>query len=398
MKIAFDMPTTVTTEPATSLRDTIISFTRSVLPSLPSSLYDYVPFILAGLMAILFTALLVLLVEDSEDSQPTPHSYTDAKSSQNTRDGLRRRLVTLADHSKRAGVDDEDEWDLDAWDPRADLDGTNGRNLKLSQDWIRIQADKSSGKTARSDSRLTPRRLLASPPASAPPQSQNFAPPMLSMAKLIMYRHDQSTKRSRSSSRPSPPPSPPSQGNGSFRQMQYTLKSAVIRPDKVALMVAESQRPISPPPSPIPSMEAALRALDSSRASSDSTVQTDAMTTSKSQDDLERASNLTTRRPTRHARSRSITLSLSLPSLPPSLQLLQYQDRSLRRSTSSSLEEGRASPGSESDDSTDAILADASRSQSPIREHTSPSNATANQQRGSELLVQLEEGAHTSPR
>ncbi|KAG8846655.1 hypothetical protein FRC20_002930 [Serendipita sp. 405] len=180
--------------------------------------------------------------------------------------------------------------------------------------------------------------------------------------------------------------------------MQYTLKSAVIRPDKVALMVAESQRPISPPPSPIPSMEAALRALDSSRASSDSTVQTDAMTTSKSQDDLERASNSTTRRPTRHARSRSITLSLSLPSLPPSLQLLQYQDRSLRRSTSSSLEEGRASPESESDDSTDAILADASRSQSPIREHTSPSNATANQQRGSELLVQLEEGAHTSPR
>ncbi|KAG8832220.1 hypothetical protein FRC17_001718 [Serendipita sp. 399] len=390
------MPT-VATEPATSLRESIISFTRSVLPSLPSSLYDYVPFILAGLMALLFTALLVLLVEDSEDSPLAPHSYTDVKTSQDTRNGIRRRLVTLADQNKRAGLDDEDEWDLDAWDPRADLDSTNGRNLKFSQDWVRRQTDKSSGKLARGDHRLAPRRLLASPPASAPPQSQNFTPPMLSMAKLIMHRHDQSIKRSRSASRPSPPPSPPSQGNGSFRHMQYTLKSAVIRPDKVAFMASPSsepstsQRPGSPP-----------HPVESSRTTSDSTVQLDSASTPKSSDDLERASNSPTRRPTRHARSRSITLSLSLPSLPPAFQLLQkpaYQDRSLRRSASSSLEEGLASPESEqSTDSIIAVQADASRSQAQVQEQASPVTTAADEKGGPDLLLQLEEGAHTSVR
>jgi hypothetical protein len=368
-----------------SIRGTIISFTKAILPSLPSSLYDYVPFILAGVMALLFTALLVLLVEDSEDVYPhSPRlAHTDAK--QPTKYAHNRRIVSLGQHrNSRDDQGDEDEWELDAWDPRADLDSTNGRNIKQSQEWIEVQNQKRSSPTRAAFSfPSTPRRLLASPPASASPQSQVFTPPMLSMAKLIMHRHDQSTKRSRASSKPSPPPSPPSNTNGTFGHMQYTLKSATLKADKVALMAFPSEPSDSsasrPPSPPRPENSQEAKGQSSSR-------------------DLESANTSPSRsQHTRHARSRSITLSISLPSLPslpPALQMLHKQaaqERAIRRTPSSLLEEGRGSP-----EPIDEPTHSPERPSSPKEhEESSPvSSDNSDTRRGSNLLVQLEEGAH----
>ncbi|CAG7853558.1 SubName: Full=Uncharacterized protein {ECO:0000313/EMBL:CCA70809.1} [Serendipita indica DSM 11827] len=356
--------------PASSIRASIISFTKTVLPSLPASFYDYVPFLLAGLMALLFTALLVLLVEDSEDTA-YPHSprlaSADSKRAQIARKSQKGRIIAFGDVAGQRGSDDEEF--VDAWDPRADLDSTaNGRNLKQSQEWIRVQNQKraSSRSPQPYGYPATPRRLLASPPPSASPQASEFAPPILSMAKLIMHRHDQSTKRSRASSRPSPPPSPPStSASGSFGHMQYTLKSASVKANKIAIITFPTES-VPPPRSPSP-------------PSPSSTSQEPIPSSPNKDTDLESASSRN--KPTRHARSRSMSLSISLPALSPALQMLQKQaspERTVRRRPSSELEEGRSSP--------EPTEGEDPNSRQPQSRSTSPKEER-------NLLSQLEEGS-----
>ena len=155
-----------------SVRATIIAYARSILPSsLPSSFYDFVPFILAGVMALLFTALLVLLVEDSEDVYPHSPRLNRTSSSQSLSTS-KKRLVGLAEQDSDAERGD-DEWDYNAaWDPRADLDSSRATNIKLSQDWARVQNEKMADSGYRY--RTTSRRLLASPPPSASRMYRSF--------------------------------------------------------------------------------------------------------------------------------------------------------------------------------------------------------------------------------
>jgi len=293
-----------------------------------------------------------------------------------------KRLVGLAERDKDAESADDDEWDSSpsAWDPRADMDPTNRRNMKQSQDWMAIQ----NAKIATSHGyRTTSKRLLASPPssASASPQSPAFTPPMLSMAKLIMHRHDQLSKRARSpksAAAAALPPSPPPAGSTSFGSMQYTLKSATIKNEKLALVAFPNTEP--EPPS-------------SSSTSNQSPPP---------HHDTEKGSPSQPHPPskTRHARNRSVALpSISLPSissipsLVPALQLLQSkpsQDRTVRRRPSSLLEEGGSSASTES-------LPTHSRKPSS---ESSPSMNEAidinTERRASESMGELEKGRNSS--
>lgn len=128
-------------------------------------------------MALLFTALLVFLVEDSEDAYPHTPSRLDNSHSTSTVDkGKRRskRLVGLAEQDNEAaerGTDDEESsW---AWDPRADAQTTDG-DLKMSTEWNRVQKEKMALSGYRY--RTTNPRLLASPPPSASRMSLQFSP------------------------------------------------------------------------------------------------------------------------------------------------------------------------------------------------------------------------------
>lgn len=115
-------------------------------------------------MALLFTALLVLLVEDSEDVYPHSPRLNRTSNSQSSK-AHKKRLVGLAEQDSDAERGD-DEWDYNAaWDPRADMDSSRASNLKLSQDWARVQNEKMADSGYRY--RTTSRRLLASPPPSA---------------------------------------------------------------------------------------------------------------------------------------------------------------------------------------------------------------------------------------
>lgn len=169
MKISFDMSSlsstsstasTVSSLTTNSVREAIIAYARSILPTLPASFYDFVPFMLAGVMALLFTVLLVLLVEDSDEVYP--HAPA-TQSSENPKFRHSKRIIGLAEREKDAESGRED-WEAAAWDPRADVDPTSRRNLKQSQNWIAIQNEKI---TNGNSYRATNKRLLASPPSSA---------------------------------------------------------------------------------------------------------------------------------------------------------------------------------------------------------------------------------------
>lgn len=389
MKISFDMTSfssatvasssSSSASSATSVRDTIISYARAILPSLPASFYDFVPFTLAAIMALLFTALLVLLVEDSDDLGQNSSRQHNSSSSASLKSSSRssKRLVGLAERDKDAesGDDNGNDWDASPWDPRADLDPSSRRNLRQSQNWMAIQNEKIATSHGY---RTTNKRLLASPPSSASPQSPAFTPPMLSMAKMIMHRHDQSTKRSRSSKTTSLPPSPPPAGTTtSFGSMQYTLKSATIRNEKLAIVAfptAEFTEQPSPP----------------QRSSSDDT--------GKGTSSTKQAPPLHTR----HARNRSVALpSISLsylnsiPSLVPTLPLLQSkssQDRSVRRSPSSLLEEGGSS-----NESLPTHSRKSSSERVPSISEDMEAIKNSSERRPSEAIVELEKG-HATPR
>jgi len=132
-------------------------------------------------MALLFTALLVFLVEDSEDSYPhTPSRLANSHSTSTVDKGKSRgkRLVGLAEQDNEAaehGTDDE-ESSL-AWDPRADAQTTDG-DLKMSAEWNRVQKEKMAFSGYRYRITTNP-KLLASPPPSASRTSLHF-PPLLS--------------------------------------------------------------------------------------------------------------------------------------------------------------------------------------------------------------------------
>ncbi|CCA70809.1 hypothetical protein PIIN_04744 [Serendipita indica DSM 11827] len=362
--------------PASSIRASIISFTKTVLPSLPASFYDYVPFLLAGLMALLFTALLVLLVEDSEDTA-YPHSprlaSADSKRAQIARKSQKGRIIAFGDVAGQRGSDDEEF--VDAWDPRADLDSTaNGRNLKQSQEWIRVQNQKraSSRSPQPYGYPATPRRLLASPPPSASPQASEFAPPILSMAKLIMHRHPSfslSGSIYEAFSRIVPPFA---SAIASIHERKRFVWAHAVHPqvgqrqgNKIAIITFPTES-VSPPRSPSP-------------PSPSSTSQEPIPSSPNKDTDLESASSRN--KPTRHARSRSMSLSISLPALSPALQMLQKQaspERTVRRRPSSELEEGRSSP--------EPTEGEDPNSRQPQSRSTSPKEER-------NLLSQLEEGS-----
>jgi hypothetical protein len=173
MKISFDISavsssSSLSSTATTSVREWIISHTRSLLPSLPASLYDFVPFTLAAIMALLFTALLVLLVEDSDDLGPHHNGSRSRQPgdrpaiSHKSNHRSSQRLVGLAERDKDAECGDDDEWEPSPWDPNADMDPN--LNLKQSQNWMAIQ----NAKIATSHGyRTTNKRLLASPNSSA---------------------------------------------------------------------------------------------------------------------------------------------------------------------------------------------------------------------------------------
>jgi hypothetical protein len=158
-----------------TVRATIISYARAILPSsLPAAFYDFVPFILAGMMALLFTALLVLLVEDSEDVYPhSPRSTSNGlKASKGRSSDRKGRIVGLAEHHQEELDEEQEDWDRNAWNPRADL--ANANNTRQSQQWLRIQQEKSLANinpTLASYPYRTSPRLLATPPSSAPRES-----------------------------------------------------------------------------------------------------------------------------------------------------------------------------------------------------------------------------------
>jgi hypothetical protein len=140
-----------------------MSHARSIVPSLPESFYDFVPFTLAAIMALLFTALLVLLVEDSDDDdspnrsrQPAGGSPISHKSNYRSS----KRIVGLAERDKDAESGDDHDWEASPWDPNEDLDPNSRTNLKQSQNWMAIQ----NAKIATSHGyRTTNKQLLASP-------------------------------------------------------------------------------------------------------------------------------------------------------------------------------------------------------------------------------------------
>jgi hypothetical protein len=161
-----------------TVRATIISYARAILPSsLPAAFYDFVPFILAGMMALLFTALLVLLVEDSEDVYPhSPRSTSNGlKASKGRSSDRKGRIVGLAEHHQEELDEEQEDWDRNAWNPRADL--ANANNTRQSQQWLRIQQEKSLANinpTLASYPYRTSPRLLATPPSSAARESLSF--------------------------------------------------------------------------------------------------------------------------------------------------------------------------------------------------------------------------------
>ncbi|PVF98498.1 hypothetical protein CPB86DRAFT_355806 [Serendipita vermifera] len=440
-----------------TVRTTIISYARAILPSsLPAAFYDFVPFILAGMMALLFTALLVLLVEDSEDVYPhSPRSSSSngLKASKGRSSDRKGRIVGLAEHHQEELDEEAEEWDRNAWNPRADL--ANASNTRQSQQWLRIQQEKSLANinpTLASYPYRTSPKLFTTPPSSAAPDSPAFSPPILSMAKMIMHRHDQYSKRPRSPSRASPPPSPPSSGgngNTSFKTMQYTLKSASIRSDKLALVAfPEEEMPelIPLPPSRSPSPPSSPTAMTAPTSQPPLSPEQPSGTSSHT-----RASS--------HSRSRALALSpaldsLGLPSLPsvknlsptissfkgmapslpsplkaitPALQMLssqKSQDRSIRRRPSGLLEEGGSSADLEcqgndtnTTSSSSTSHSHASNSRKPKRRSRKTSHKRSDQlnpdslsflserteamhsndatkKRGSDLLADLEEGSH----
>jgi len=159
-----------------SIHDTVLSYVHSLFPP---SFNDALPFLLAGFMALVFTALLVLFVEDSEDAYPhSPRSQsTNSSSTVSPDEGKRRtkRLIGLAEQDSDSAErhTDDEEWST-AWDPRED-----GRDdLKTSMEWTKRQNDKNLN-LHPGRYRIANSKLLASPPSSASRTSSHHFSPIL---------------------------------------------------------------------------------------------------------------------------------------------------------------------------------------------------------------------------